>query len=125
LQDGLPVEDWEREHPILLHGRAGVQLAETVFGILDDEIKEAIACHTTGRPGMGILAKIVFIADYIAPDREHVTDAYRSELFRFSLDRQVLTVLRDLIVYLEGRGMFIAPPSMALRRELEKVVADG
>ena len=35
----------------------------------DKEILSAIACHTTGKPDMTMLEKIVYIADYIEPAR--------------------------------------------------------
>ena len=54
----------------LLHGPAGSVLAKTAFGIDDEEIRGAIYYHTTGRVGMTLLEKIVFLADYIEPNRD-------------------------------------------------------
>jgi hypothetical protein len=38
------------------------------------------------------------------------------------LDHQVLRVLNDLIAYMEGKGMFIAPPQIALKKEWKRSV---
>ena len=45
-------------------------LAKEVYGIKDEEILSAIEWHTTGKPEMSLLDKIVFIADYIEPNRD-------------------------------------------------------
>ena len=44
-------------------------MAEEKFGVNDPEILSAIACHTTGKPDMSLLDKILYIADYIEPRR--------------------------------------------------------
>ena len=53
----------------LLHGVAGMVLANTRYGITNREVLEAIRVHTTGKIGMSKLDKIVFLADYIEPNR--------------------------------------------------------
>ena len=47
----------------LSHGPIGARLACTDYGVTDEEILSAIACHTTGKPHMSTLDKIIFIAD--------------------------------------------------------------
>lgn len=42
------------------------------YGVKDEEIICAIESHTTGRPGMSMLEKIVYIADYIEPGRREL-----------------------------------------------------
>lgn len=54
----------------LLHGPAGAIVAQQRYGITDSEILEAIACHVTGKPGMGLVACVVFLADYTEPGRK-------------------------------------------------------
>ena len=62
---GLPVSDVEYENPGLLHARLGAYLAEKKYHIHDQEIIHAISSHTTGRPGMSLLEKIVYIAVHL------------------------------------------------------------
>jgi len=70
-ENGVPASDAEKMSPAVLHARAGAREAEALLGYADHEIEEAIACHTTGREGMGLLAKIIFAADAVEPGREY------------------------------------------------------
>lgn len=56
-------------NPGLLHAKAGMVLAEEEYGIKDTQILHAIRVHTTGEADMGLLDKILFVADYIEPNR--------------------------------------------------------
>ena len=51
------------------HAKYGAWLARHKYQIEDSEILNAIACHTTGKPEMTVLDKILYIADYIEPRR--------------------------------------------------------
>lgn len=68
-QYGIPLDDLERQTLKLLHAKTGAAIARDVFGV-DDEIYSAILWHTTGRAGMTLLEKILYLADYIEPSRE-------------------------------------------------------
>lgn len=67
----MNVEDMEREYPVLLHGPVAARALEEEFGVKDESVLEAIACHTTGKAGMDDLSKIVYLADMIEPTREY------------------------------------------------------
>ena len=64
----VPLDDMERREIKLLHAKTGAGIAETVFGT-DEEITSAIRWHTTGRAGMTLLEKVIYLADYIEPTR--------------------------------------------------------
>lgn len=53
----------------IIHQFLGAYIAENVFGITDEQILNAIKWHTTGRPNMSLLDKIVFLADLLEPSR--------------------------------------------------------
>ena len=53
----------------LLHSKSGAALAKDVFGV-SDEVMGAIMWHTTGRAGMSVLEKVIYLADYIEPTRD-------------------------------------------------------
>ena len=53
----------------LWHAPVGAYLVEKEAGITDQEILDAIAYHTSGRVGMSLLDKIIYLADYIEPGR--------------------------------------------------------
>ena len=65
----IPVTDFELEHPVLLHAKVGVWVAQEKYGVYDEEILQAISYHTTGSDFMSQLDKIIYIADYIEPAR--------------------------------------------------------
>lgn len=54
---------------VLLHAEAGAILAKERYGICDSEVLEAIRCHITGKPQMGLISQVLFIADYTSSDR--------------------------------------------------------
>ena len=67
----IPMTELEKKNPFLLHGKVGAYLAKQKYGIKNQDVLNAIRNHTTGRQGMSLLEKIVFIADYIEPCRKH------------------------------------------------------
>ena len=54
----------------LIHPFLGAEVARREYQVTDEDILNAIRYHTTGRAGMSLLEKIIFIADYIEPNRE-------------------------------------------------------
>ena len=66
---GILVDDIQRAETSILHAPIGAELARKDFGIEDEEILSAIRSHTTGCENMGLLAKILYVADCIAEDR--------------------------------------------------------
>jgi len=66
---GYEADEIEILQPKLLHGIIGKQLAEEVYGVTDEEVLGAIRWHTTGKSGMNLLEKIIYVADYIEPLR--------------------------------------------------------
>lgn len=53
----------------LLHGPVAAAIAREELGVTDEEVLSAIACHTTGKPGMSTLDEVIFLADAIEPNR--------------------------------------------------------
>lgn len=65
---GIIISNIERENYKLLHAITGAQFAREQFGV-SDEIYNAIRWHTTGKPAMSLLEKIIYLADFIEPNR--------------------------------------------------------
>lgn len=107
---GLPVSDVEYENPGLLHARLGAYLAEKKYHIHDQEIIHAISSHTTGRPGMSLLEKIVYIADYIEPGRKELPNMTDVRKLAFqNIDECLYRILKDSLVYLNSRNISVDP----------------
>ena len=102
-KNNLPVTDVERRNPYLLHGRVGAFLAKEEYKITDKDILNAIEWHTTGRPGMSELEKIVFIADYIEPGRKNASNLDEVRILAFEdLDLTLIRILHDILQYLKS-----------------------
>lgn len=100
---GIMLETAEIENPALLHALTGAALAKDRFGATD-EICSAIRWHTTGRPGMSTLEKIVYLADYVEPTRDFEgVEKLRALCFE-DLDRAMCLGLEMSIDDLTERG---------------------
>ena len=102
---GLQVTDVERRNPALLHAKLGAVMAEEEYGIRDSGILNAIRYHTTGRPAMTMLEKIIFVADYIEPMRDRAPRLRQIRMLAFrDIDRCVYEILADSVTYLQKRA---------------------
>ena len=109
----------KKEYSPILHAKAGAVLAKEKYGIESEDILNAIFYHTTGRPQMSMLEKIIYIADYIEPGRRHVKgtvlQAEDDKLTRArrmaykDLDEALIMILQDTLSYLESKGGRIDP----------------
>jgi predicted HD superfamily hydrolase involved in NAD metabolism len=104
----IPYSNFEAENPYLLHGRIGAHIAMTKFDIGDQEILDAIEWHTTGRPEMSLLEKIIFIADYIEPGRKPIPelDGIRQLAF-IDIDKTMVKILENTLKHLNETGASI------------------
>ena len=66
---GIVYDKAEEMNPTILHARSGAAMARELFHV-SDEIAGAIRWHTTGRPDMTTLEKILYLADFIEPTRD-------------------------------------------------------
>ena len=99
----IMLETAEIENPALLHALTGAALAKDRFGATD-EICSAIRWHTTGRPGMTMFEKIIYLADYVEPTRDFEgVEELRALCFE-NLDRAMRLGLKMSIDELRGRG---------------------
>lgn len=109
-EEMLPVSEVEEANPSLLHAKLGAFFAEKQYGISDTEVLEAIKSHTTGRPGMSLIEKIVYIADYIEPGRKELPNMKDVRQMAFEdIDKCLYKILEDSLVYLNSRGIPIDP----------------
>lgn len=104
----IEISQAEYKKPSLLHAKAGCFLAEKKYHVSNQDILNAIHNHTTGRPGMSLLEKIIFVADYMEPGRRQ---APRLKLVRKTafadLDQAVLMILEDTLKYLQENSSVI------------------
>lgn len=106
--DKIPISALERENPELLHSKAGSVVARKKYGITDEEILSSIFYHTTGKPGMSLLEEIIFIADYIEPNRSMIPGIDRIRALAFTdMDAAVALACRNSIEHLKRSSRLI------------------
>lgn len=100
----IVLNEAEEKNPDLIHAKLGAVLAKEKYGVKDSFILNAIRYHTTGRPGMTELEKIIYIADYIEPNRKTLPDMpkIRKTAFR-NLDEAMVLILQSTLQYLTDK----------------------
>lgn len=98
----ISITEVERRNPFLLHAKVGSFIAMDTYKIKNPDIINAILNHNTGRPGMSLLEKIVYVADYIEPNRKQAPNlAVIRKLAFEDLDEALLFILKDTLSYLK------------------------
>lgn len=103
---GVSLDNLERQAVKLLHAKTGACMARYVFGE-PDEVYEAIFWHTTGKADMALLDKILYMADYIEPNRDFEGVEQLRKLAYLDLDQAMLLGVNSTIQEMEERGYVI------------------
>lgn len=102
----ISISDIEYDNPSLLHAKLGAFYAMNKYNIADMEIINAILNHTTGKPAMTMLDKIVYVADYIEPRRTKAPNLTKIRKLAFEdIDLAVYTILEGTIGYIKDKNM--------------------
>jgi predicted HD superfamily hydrolase involved in NAD metabolism len=93
-----------KNYPSIWHSFAGKKVAKDYYNINDENILSAIFYHTTGKPNMTTLEKLIFVSDYIEESRtgDYVLVA-RKACFK-NLNYGVYIVLKQMIEYLNSNN---------------------
>lgn len=106
----ITVNEYEEKNPYLLHAKLGSFIAMKKYGVRDKDIVNAILNHTTGRPDMSMLEKIVYVADYIEPHRKKAPDLDEIRKLAFEdIDLALLKILHNTLSYLRSTDSSIDP----------------
>lgn len=102
----IPITEVERKNPFLLHAKVGSYLAMKRFNVHDPDVINAILNHNTGRPGMSLLEKIIYVADYIEPGRKQAPNLPQIRKLAFQdIDKALVRILEDTLNYLKRSKM--------------------
>ncbi len=115
LDFGIVLTAFETATPALIHAPVGAEVARREFGIEDPEIIAAIRYHTTARANMSLLEKLIFLADYIEPERSFPGVDTVRVLARQDVDKAMLLALTQSIEYLLQRDRPIAVEAVEAR----------
>ncbi len=116
MADGLEIDEITSATPHLLHADVSAIIARDTFGIKDEEVLQAIANHTLGRPGMSPLCCIVFIADSLEPGRGNTAQLQTlRQISRENLEMAVWHVCDYSLKFLVENHCMIHPRTIATR----------
>jgi predicted HD superfamily hydrolase involved in NAD metabolism len=119
-QYGIPLNLTEARVPKLVHGKVGAEILRSQWGITDEELLDAVRFHISGSATMGQLAKVVFVADKLAPHRDKFyggLDPIR-QIARVSLDEAILKLYAWRMNELVSHGQAIHEDLSAARNAL-------
>ncbi|MBI2789318.1 MAG: bis(5'-nucleosyl)-tetraphosphatase (symmetrical) YqeK [Elusimicrobia bacterium] len=104
--------------PMLLHAYVSADLARREFGVTDPEILNAVRRHTLGDRRLGLLDKILYVADACAIDRTHATSAATRALAFDDLDAALKRCIADKLLHAVSRDAWLHPLTVRLWNSL-------
>ena len=120
---GIIPDSAELESSKLLHAKTGAAVARAEFGC-DDQVYSAIFWHTTGRAGMTLLEKVMYMADYIEPNRDFEGVEELRELAYSDLDRALKMGFEMSLQDINERRMQVHPNTLAALEWVSKLIRD-
>lgn len=108
------------EAPVLAHAWAGAALAAEKFGVKEKEVLEAIELHATGAPGMGPLARLIYVCDMANEGRSFKEAGLVRELAFRDLGAAFKAANYVKLVYAFSGGGWVHPLSVALWNSLQE-----
>lgn len=111
----------ERPNPVW-HGICAAILARTEWGVEDEAVLSAIACHTAGKPGMSKLDKILYLADMSSAERDWPGVNKLRKLERKDLDAAMLMALKQTNDFVLSQGKPLDPMSKAAYDDIQAQV---
>lgn len=116
---GIIIDNFERKHTKLLHAVTGAAVAEYVFGE-NDAVCQAIRWHTSGKADMTTLEKIIYVADYMEPNRDFPGVEELRRLACTDLDAALFMGLEMTAEHLKRQGAIMGRHSLEAMEYLEK-----
>ncbi|MCI8342426.1 MAG: HD domain-containing protein [Firmicutes bacterium] len=109
----VPVDEIMLSSIDLTHPFLGAEVAKREYGVDDDEILNAIKYHTTGRKNMTLIEKIIFLADYIEPNRKDFKGLNEVRQMCFeNIDAAMKMAICQTVEYVRERGRVLHPLSL-------------
>lgn len=116
---GIVLDEFSKENTKTLHALTGSLVAERIFGE-NSSVVDAIRSHTTGKPNMSTLEKILYVADYMEPNRDFPGVEKLRQLAYTDLDKALKTGLEMTLEMLKKNNQEISPASAEALAFLEQ-----
>ncbi len=107
---GKILSDFSRRYPKTLHALTGALVAEKIFGE-NEAVVAAIDSHTTGKAAMNMLEKIIYVADYMEPNRDFPGVEELRRLAYSDMDGALKLGLEMTLEHLKRQGAEVSPES--------------
>lgn len=123
---GVQADPMRRQTPELLHAVAGMAMARSVYGVTDPDILHAIRYHNTGCAQMGILDRMLYVADMCEPGRPNRPWMKRLRLLSMEdLDEATRFALQIKLDNIQKWGQDAHPDTAAALAAMEKIIGEG
>jgi len=116
---GTILDTFSTQNPKTLHALTGSLVAERIFGE-NPAVVDAIRCHTTGKADMNLLEKIIYVADYMEPNRDFPGVERLRELAYRDITQALALGLQMTLDMLVQQGRDISPESQQALRYLQE-----
>ena len=114
----IMLDEFSTKNPKTLHALTGSLVADRIFGE-NQAVVDAICSHTTGKGNMNTLEKIIYVADYMEPNRDFPGVEQLRYLAHTNLDKALKLGLEMTLAVLKERGSDISPESAEALQYLE------
>ncbi len=116
---GIVLDEFSQKYTKTLHALTGSLVAERIFGE-NSAVVDAICSHTTGKPAMNTLEKILYVADYMEPNRDFPGVEKLRQLAYTNLDKALKLGLEMTMEMLKKNNQEISPASAEALAFLEQ-----
>lgn len=113
-----------KDNANLAHGKIAAAVMEREYEITDPDLLNAVSFHTTGRPEMSLLEKIIYIADAIEPGRNYPGVEKLRETAETDLDLACLQSLTSTMEYVRGDKKYLDEDTVLAREYFEKRIEE-
>ena len=107
---GKVLSEFSMKYPKTLHALTGSMVAERIFGE-NEKVVSAIECHTTGKGNMTMLEKIIYVADYMEPNRDFPGVDKLRHYAETDMDAALKLGLETTLEHLKRQGAEVSPES--------------
>ena len=113
-----------KDNANLAHGKIAAIVIQRDFDEKDQDIINAVSYHTTGRPEMSLLEKIIYIADAVEPNRSYPGVQNLRQILEYDLDKAVLQSLTNTINYVRSEKKFLDEDTVLAKEYFEKLIKE-
>lgn len=120
----LGLDDKYMNNCNLAHGKIAAIVMKRDFEVDDEDIVNAVSYHTTGRSGMSLLEKIIYLADAIEPNRIYPGVDELRKIAWEDLDEACLTSLNNTISFVRSSGKYLDEETIRAKEDLERKIKE-